>query len=135
VLTYIADIIVNGHPEASVRNVATTPRLRRQIPREPAPLPGGLPSGPPSGTRDLFKSLGPEKFAAWMRDEKRLLLTDTSFRDAHQSLLATRMRTFDMLKVAPVYAARHAQFFSLEMWGGATFDTSMRFLKEDPWQR
>jgi pyruvate carboxylase len=63
------------------------------------------------------------------------LLTDTTFRDAHQSLLATRMRTYDMMRVAPVYASQHAGLFSLEMWGGATFDTSMRFLKEDPWQR
>ncbi len=67
--------------------------------------------------------------------QKQLLLTDTTFRDAHQSLLATRMRTYDMLQIAPVYASRHADLFSLEMWGGATFDTSMRFLKEDPWQR
>src|SRR5262249_40974626 len=63
------------------------------------------------------------------------LLTDTTFRDAHQSLLATRMRTYDMLQIAPVYAQRHAGLFSLEMWGGATFDTAMRFLKESPWDR
>jgi len=89
----------------------------------------------PPGTRDKFHQLGPEKFAAWVRDQKRLLLTDTTFRDAHQSLLATRMRTYDMLQIAPVYAARHAGLFSLEMWGGATFDTAMRFLKESPWDR
>src|SRR5438132_3063311 len=64
-----------------------------------------------------------------------LLLTCTTFRDAHQSLLATRMRTHDMLQIAPVYALRHAGLFSLEMWGGATFDTAMRFLKESPWER
>src|SRR5438128_717559 len=73
--------------------------------------------------------------AASRRKQKPLLITDTTMRDAHQSLLATRMRSYDMLRIAPVYASRHAGLFSLEMWGGATFDTSMRFLKEDPWQR
>src|SRR5207248_8988908 len=70
-----------------------------------------------------------------VREQRRLLLTDTTFRDAHQSLLATRMRTYDMLQIAPTYAVRHAGLFSLEMWGGATFDTAMRFLKESPWER
>jgi pyruvate carboxylase len=79
--------------------------------------------------------LGPERFAQWVLEQKRVLVTDTTFRDAHQSLLATRMRTYDMLQIAPTYAARHAQLFSLEMWGGATFDTALRFLKEDPWAR
>jgi pyruvate carboxylase len=89
----------------------------------------------PSGTRDLLLRLGPEKFAGWLREQKRLLVTDTTFRDAHQSLLATRLRTYDMLHVAPYYAARLADLFSLEMWGGATFDAAMRFLRESPWQR
>ena len=89
----------------------------------------------PQGTRDVFAELGAEKFAKWVRDQKRLFITDTTMRDAHQSLLATRMRTYDMLRVAPEYARRHADLFSLENWGGATFDTSMRFLKEDPWER
>src|SRR5262249_10994148 len=89
----------------------------------------------PPGTRDKFHELGPERFAAWLRGQKRLLVTDTTMRDAHQSLLATRMRTFDLLRSAPAYAARHADFFSLEMWGGATFDTAYRFLKESPWDR
>src|SRR5204863_1961887 len=89
----------------------------------------------PKGTRDRFHELGPEKFAAWVREERRLLLTDTTFRDAHQSLLATRLRTHDMARIAPYYAARLSELFSLEMWGGATFDTAMRFLKESPWQR
>jgi pyruvate carboxylase len=70
-----------------------------------------------------------------VREQKRLLVTDTTFRDAHQSLLATRMRTYDLLRIAPAYAAKHAGLFSLEMWGGATFDTALRFLKEDPWGR
>jgi pyruvate carboxylase len=82
-----------------------------------------------------LRELGPERFARWIKDQRRLLLTDTTFRDAHQSLLATRMRTYDMLQIAPAYAARHASLFSLEMWGGATFDTAMRFLKESPWDR
>ncbi|HLJ92938.1 MAG TPA: pyruvate carboxylase subunit B, partial [Gemmataceae bacterium] len=104
--------------------------------RGPAPLPDtmSLPA-PPAGTRDKFHELGPERFAGWVLEQQRLLVTDTTFRDAHQSLLATRMRTADMLHIAPIYAARHAELFSLEMWGGATFDTSMRFLKESPWDR
>src|SRR5262249_31745809 len=78
---------------------------------------------------------GPEKFSKWVLEQKRLLITDTTLRDAHQSLLATRMRTYDMLQIAEVYAYGLAELFSLEMWGGATFDTAMRFLKECPWQR
>jgi pyruvate carboxylase len=134
-LTYIGDVIVNGH--------ALIPEKPRDIPRQPAPVPVlstryPVPStqpAPPPGTRDKFHELGPEGFARWMLDQKRLLVTDTTFRDAHQSLLATRMRTFDMLRIAPVYAYQHAALFSLEMWGGATFDTSMRFLQESPWDR
>jgi pyruvate carboxylase len=142
VLTYIGEVIVNGHSEAAVRNLPLA--LRTAVPRAPVPVParggpgrgksGELPA-PPAGTRDLLKKMGPEKFAQWVRAQKRLLLTDTTFRDAHQSLLATRMRTHDMLRIAPVYATRHADLFSIEMWGGATFDSAMRFLKEDPWQR
>ncbi|MCI0682697.1 MAG: pyruvate carboxylase [Gemmataceae bacterium] len=149
VLTYVADIIVNGHPEAAVRQLAQSPR-RKLIPKEPAPVPAlpvTLPHQAPAstrgegdewaprGTRNLFEELGHDKFLRWIHEHKRLLLTDTTFRDAHQSLLATRLRTYDMLRIAPVYARWHAGLFSLEMWGGATFDTAMRFLKEDPWQR
>jgi pyruvate carboxylase len=138
VLTYIGEIIVNGHPEAAVRNLF--PMVKAAIPRAPVevpPYPRRRPTEPiiPPGTRDRFKELGPERFATWLREQKQQLLTDTTFRDAHQSLLATRMRTYDMLRIAPVYATRHAELFSLEMWGGATFDTAMRFLKEDPWER
>ena len=79
--------------------------------------------------------LGPEGFCKWVKKQKRLLVTDTTFRDAHQSLLATRVRTYDMLAIADAYARLMPQLFSLEMWGGATFDTAMRFLKECPWQR
>jgi pyruvate carboxylase len=132
-LQYIAEVIVNGNPEVRGKPVATA--------RQPAPVPPlssyfpFSPSGIPAGTRYEFLRRGPEKFAAWVREQKRLLITDTTFRDAHQSLLATRMRTYDMLQIAPVYAVRHAGLFSLEMWGGATFDVSMRFLKESPWDR
>ena len=129
-LSYIAEISVNGHPEVKAKQ-------KPEISLKPVELPHGTrePATPPPGTRDLLKQLGPVKFAQWVRAQKRLLVTDTTMRDAHQSLLATRMRTADMLGVAPDYAQRHADFFSLEMWGGATFDTSMRFLKEDPWDR
>ena len=108
-----------------------------RISHEPAPTAAGAERRRAAARHAAtsFTELGPEKFAQWVRDQKRLLLTDTTFRDAHQSLLATRMRTYDMLQIAPVYAARHAGLFSLEMWGGATFDTSMRFLKESPWDR
>ncbi|MFN9461434.1 MAG: hypothetical protein ACK6D7_29285, partial [Acidobacteriota bacterium] len=99
------------------------------------PLPPHNPLPPPPGTRQLLDELGPAKFAAWMRKQKRLLLTDTTFRDAHQSLLATRVRTYDLLAIANTVAHELPDLFSLEMWGGATFDVSMRFLLEDPWQR
>ena len=126
-LAYIAEVIVNGHPEVKL----SRPQLREVAPpdssRNREPL--------PEGTRDRFKKLGAVGFAKWVRNEKRLLITDTTMRDAHQSLLATRMRTHDMTLIAPRYAREHADLFSLEMWGGATFDTSMRFLKESPWDR
>jgi pyruvate carboxylase len=128
VLEFLADVIVNGNPLAKGRPAA--------VRRTPAPLPEfDAFAPPPAGTRTKLKELGPEKFAAWVRQQKRLMLTDTTMRDAHQSLLATRMRTFDMLAAADAYARMTAGFFSLEMWGGATFDTSMRFLKECPWDR
>jgi pyruvate carboxylase len=90
---------------------------------------------PPPGLRQQLLALGPERFAQSVRDEKRLLITDTTLRDAHQSLLATRVRTYDMLAIADVMAHRLSNLFSVEMWGGATFDTSMRFVQEDPWDR
>ncbi|HEY7426232.1 MAG TPA: pyruvate carboxylase, partial [Gemmataceae bacterium] len=132
-LRYIADVIVNGHP--------LIPQKPAAVPRDTVPLPASTPplTGSkmklPSGTRDKFLELGAEKFSRWILEQERLLVTDTTFRDAHQSLLATRMRTHDMLRIAPFYAARLSGLFSLEMWGGATFDTAMRFLKESPWQR
>ena len=128
-LSYLGDVIVNGRPDVKG---AFDPK--RSL---PAPVPPPVPrtSVPPAGTRQKLQELGPEKFAEWIRNEKRLLITDTTMRDAHQSLLATRVRTYDMLAVADAVARLTPSLFSLEMWGGATFDTSMRFLQEDPWQR
>ncbi len=128
ILAYLADVAVNENPL-----VVDRPQSRR---RDPVPLPVIDRSAKlPKGTRDLFLKLGPEEFSQWIAKQKRLLITDTTFRDAHQSLFATRMRTDDMLRIADAYAHNCADLFSIEMWGGATFDTSMRFLKEDPWQR
>lgn len=127
-LRYLANVLVNGNELVQDR----PPAIRR----EPAPVPQVRASGEyPQGTRDRLRELGPEKFADWVRNQETLLLTDTTMRDAHQSLLATRLRTYDMLQIAETYARRAPEFFSLEMWGGATFDTSMRFLKESPWRR
>lgn len=133
-LGYIAEVIVNGHPEVRTGQrgepaVGGSSSLA-SIPVSRAPL-----AGLPKGTRDRFKQLGVKQFAAWVLNSKPLLITDTTMRDAHQSLLATRMRTADMLAVADRYAVEHAGLFSLEMWGGATFDTAMRFLRESPWDR
>lgn len=127
-LTFIAENIVNGNPLLKGRPAATR--------RTPAPVPVTNPaSSIPDGMRQRLQKLGPEKFAQWLRRQKPLLITDTTFRDAHQSLLATRVRTHDLLNVADAYARLCPELFSIEMWGGATFDTSMRFLKECPWQR
>lgn len=130
ILSFIADVIVNGNPELKDKQVAK-PAKMAILPTAPA----SALSSPPPGTRDKFKELGPAEFGKWVREQKKLFVTDTTMRDAHQSLFATRMRTFDMLQIAPTYARKHADLFSLEMWGGATFDTSMRFLKESPWDR
>ncbi|HEV3006383.1 MAG TPA: pyruvate carboxylase, partial [Pirellulales bacterium] len=127
---YLADVLVNG-------NLLVKKRPAR-IRREPASVPSlDVEAGQsvPDGTRQRLKRLGALAFSQWVLKQKPLLLTDTTLRDAHQSLLATRLRTYDMLAVAEAYARRHAELFSLEMWGGATFDTAMRFLKECPWQR
>jgi pyruvate carboxylase len=131
ILTFLADTVVNGNREVKGRTLPERLTLMRP-PRLPA-----VPSGvePRAGTRQLLDQLGPERFAQWMRAQERVLLTDTTMRDAHQSLLATRMRTIDMVAIAPAYAALLPQLFSVECWGGATFDVAMRFLREDPWER
>lgn len=127
-LTYLAETIVNGNPLVKDRPQATR--------RNPAAVPECDSSAPvPNGTRQKLLELGARRFSQWLLGHQPLLITDTTFRDAHQSLLATRLRTYDMLQVADAYARLCPELFSLEMWGGATFDTSMRFLKECPWQR
>lgn len=129
-LTYLAEVTVNGHPQVSKGTALPA------IPRGAAPVPAVDRSRPiPEGSRQLLDKLGPKGLAQWVLEQKQLLLTDTTLRDAHQSLLATRLRTYDMLRVADAYAYNHARLFSLEMWGGATFDTTMRFLNECPWKR
>ena len=128
-LRYLGEVSVNGHPELSGRALPSLPL--------PAPVLPAIDTSAalPTGTRDRLRELGAAKFSRWMLEQKRVLLTDTTMRDAHQSLFATRMRTADMLPIAPFYARELSQLFSLECWGGATFDVALRFLKEDPWQR
>jgi len=178
-LSYIADVTVNGHPETKgrarlpaqaskpeppvfsggtfvfpdqVRLPVSSPGLtgrssnhRPRILDRPA-KPGDdtlegikliekFPWFAPPGAKQILDRIGPDKFAAWMRDHKHVLVTDTTMRDAHQSLLATRMRTYDIAAVAESYATGLPQLLSLECWGGATFDVAMRFLTEDPWER
>ena len=128
VLTYIADITVNGHPETEGR---AKPAADLKEPRAPKVEPGNM----PYGTRNLLEQKGAQAVADWMKAQRQLLLTDTTMRDGHQSLLATRMRSIDMIKVAPAYAQHLNQLFSVECWGGATFDVAYRFLQECPWQR
>lgn len=127
ILTYIADITVNGHPETAGR---PKPPAEVRAPRPPAAK-----GDPAMGTRNLLEQKGPQAVADWMRAQKKVLVTDTTMRDGHQSLLATRMRSIDMIRVAPAYAANLGDLFSIECWGGATFDVAYRFLQECPWQR
>ncbi|PZX16272.1 pyruvate carboxylase [Palleronia aestuarii] len=128
ILRYVADVTVNGHPETEGR-----PRPPAGI-RTPTP-PKPQTEAPASGTRQILEEKGPQGVADWMAAQSRLLITDTTMRDGHQSLLATRMRSIDMIRVAPTYAANMAGLFSVECWGGATFDVAYRFLQECPWQR
>ncbi|MBC6436574.1 MAG: pyruvate carboxylase [Rhodobacteraceae bacterium] len=126
-LTYIADITVNGHPETEGRPMPPADVKPARPPKQRA--------GPVAGTRDLLDTKGPQAVADWLAKQKHLLITDTTMRDGHQSLLATRMRSIDMINVAPAYAANLPGLFSVECWGGATFDVAYRFLQECPWQR
>lgn len=128
-LKFLGEVAINGNPEMKGRML---PQLPLAVPIKPV---CDLNHPVPQGTRDLFKELGAPKFAQWMKDQPQILLTDTTMRDAHQSLFATRMRSADMLAVAPHYARMVPQLFSMECWGGATFDVALRFLKEDPWER
>ena len=127
-LTYAAEVTVNGFPGVK-RSSSWTPFS------EPEPPVYNHIERVADGSRQRFVAMGALAFSRWIREQEPLLVTDTTFRDAHQSLLATRLRTRDMLRVAEAYAHLLPNLFSIEMWGGATFDTAMRFLKEDPWER
>jgi pyruvate carboxylase len=128
-LRFIGNVIVNGNPEMKGRTAPALP-----LPEAPRPrIDLGAPV--PRGLRDLLKEKGPDGFARWMKEQKQVLLTDTTMRDAHQSLFATRMRSKDITAIAPYYARMLPNLLSLECWGGATFDVALRFLKEDPFQR
>jgi len=127
ILSFIGATIVNGNAGVKGRTRPAhiaPPRL------PPVPL-----TAPVPGSKQRLDELGPERFVAWMLAEPRVLLTDTAMRDAHQSLLATRVRTLDLAAIAPYYASLLPQLFSVECWGGATFDVALRFLREDPWER
>ncbi|MGA9574626.1 MAG: pyruvate carboxylase, partial [Lysobacterales bacterium] len=127
-LRYIANLTVNGN-----RDIGTIDHSRTF--RKPLVPHFDRLSEYPPGSKNLLDEMGPEAFCKWVRNQNNILYTDTTLRDAHQSLLATRVRTLDMLAVAEGFAKAHPQVFSLEMWGGATFDVSLRFLRECPWQR
>ena len=127
-VSFLGDITVNGNPD--VKEIDRSKKFL--IPKVPEFDKYGE---YPKGTKDLLTELGPEKFSQWLRDENKIQFTDTTMRDAHQSLLATRMRTHDMLKVAEGFAKNHPNIFSMEVWGGATFDVCLRFLHENPWER
>ncbi|MCR9247619.1 MAG: pyruvate carboxylase [bacterium] len=128
-LTYLAEVIVNGH-----RTIKPELRLRPAECVDP-PVPTVDAGAPPAGTAQLLEAGGPAKVVEWIKQQEHPLLCDTTMRDAHQSLLATRLRTRDMLAVAHPTSHLFAPLFSLETWGGATFDVSYRFLDEDPWER
>ncbi|WP_096467794.1 pyruvate carboxylase [Aneurinibacillus soli] len=127
-LTYIGQTIVNGHPglvKADKKPTFVKPRIPQTSVNQPYP----------SGTKQILDEQGADGVVKWIQQQKKLLVTDTTFRDAHQSLFATRVRTHDLVQIAEATGKIASDLFSLEMWGGATFDTSMRFLNEDPWDR
>ena len=127
-VTFLGDVVVNGNPDVKF----VDPLKRFETPIVPSYDKYASYS---KGTKDLLTELGPEGFSKWLRNEKKIHFTDTTMRDAHQSLLATRVRSKDMLAVAEAFAKTHPQTFSMEVWGGATFDVCMRFLYENPWKR
>ncbi|WP_423818259.1 pyruvate carboxylase [Salinimicrobium sp. TIG7-5_MAKvit] len=124
---FLGDVIINGSED--VKNPDKKKFIKPAVPSFKED------NSYPKGTKNLLSEYGPEKFSRWLLHEGKVHFTDTTMRDAHQSLLATRMRTYDMEKVAEGFARNHPEVFSLEVWGGATFDVCMRFLKEDPWER
>ncbi len=127
-LRYLANLAVNGHPDIK------EPDLKRKF-RTPIIPDYDKFAAYPAGAKNKLDELGADGFIEWIKAQDTILYTDTTLRDAHQSLLATRVRTTDMLKVAEGFAKNHSQLFSLEMWGGATFDVALRFLHECPWER
>ncbi|MFC7517839.1 pyruvate carboxylase [Herbaspirillum sp. GCM10030257] len=128
-LKFVGDVHINGNSEMKGRS---RPPLPISKPVKPTIA---LDRDIKPGSRDLLRALGPEAFSEWIQTHPHTLLTDTTMRDAHQSLFATRMRTYDMEEIAAHYARLVPELFSIECWGGATFDVAMRFLKEDPWER
>lgn len=138
ILSYLAEVLVNGNTDVqSALAVSPSPSERVGVrPFQVAKVPASNPDKiPMAGTKQLLDHLGPEKFTTWLKEQKKVQFTDCTMRDAHQSLLATRVRTTDMLRVAGSFAQHHPQLFSMEIWGGATFDVALRFLHEDPWKR
>ncbi len=127
-LNYLGEVAVNGNP--SVKKIDASVKFRNPKVPEFDRL-----GAYPDGTKQILEQQGPDGLVKWIKDQKQILFTDTTLRDAHQSLLATRMRSLDMTKVAEGFAKNHPSVFSMEMWGGATFDVSMRFLNENPWER
>ncbi|EJO7176321.1 pyruvate carboxylase [Staphylococcus pseudintermedius] len=127
-LEYIGNVTINGFPSVEKR-----PKPHFEKPHIPTTDTKAIASL--SGTKQLLDAKGPDAVTAWVKAQEDVLLTDTTFRDAHQSLLATRVRTHDLLKIAPETAQVMKDNFSLELWGGATFDVAYNFLKENPWER
>lgn len=128
ILNYLGEITVNGHPDIKVKP--------SNLDFETPVVPDFDRYGPyPEGSKNKLDAMGADKFCQWLRKEERIQYTDTTYRDAHQSLLATRMRSYDMLKTAESFAKNHPEVFSMEVWGGATFDVCLRFLHENPWRR
>ena len=125
-LKYIGETTINGYAGTGHQEKPEFERLE---------MPTAVAGEYPAGTKQIFDSMGPEKFSKWILDQKKVLVTDTTMRDAHQSLMATRVRTIDMLRVLETASKKLPQFFSYECWGGATFDVAYRFLYEDPWER
>ncbi|HEY8923381.1 MAG TPA: pyruvate carboxylase, partial [Polyangia bacterium] len=129
-LRYVGSMVVNGHPTVRGKPKPASAALTK-LPLVPAVPPGP----PPRGTKQILDEQGPAGIVRWLRSDRRVRLMDTTWRDAHQSLLATRLRTYDLSRIAHATSHLLSDFFSLEMWGGATFDVAYRFLSEDPWRR
>lgn len=125
-LKYIGDTTINGYADAGHQDKPAFEALEL-----PTPVEGAY----PDGTKQKFDAMGPEKFSQWIKEQKKVFFTDTTMRDAHQSLFATRVRSIDMLRVLEAASKKLPNLFSYECWGGATFDVAYRFLYEDPWVR